>query len=78
MMTEHKPHSDAATIAVRAHGKGLAVSIRKFVGDAFQRRQQRLLHQQAADELKNLPLEVQRDLGWPERFFPDRFFNDKK
>lgn len=62
-MANPKSHGYAAPFAIRAVGRGFALSIRQF----FDARSARRLHRRAERELNALPPELQRDVGWTGR-----------
>lgn len=67
-MTAGKSHQNAVPFALRAVGNGFALTIRQYLDARAVRRRQR----QTEYELANLPPELQRDVGWPERYSHDR------
>ena len=67
-MTAGNSHHSAAPFALRAIGNGFALTIRQYFDARAVRRRQR----QTEYELANLPPELQRDVGWPERQSHDR------
>lgn len=68
-MTAGKSHANVVPFALRAVGKGFALTIRQYLDARATRRRRR----QGENEIANLSPELKRDIGWSEgRYLHDR------
>lgn len=67
-MTAGKTHRQPTPFAIRAAGRNFVLTIRQFLETQAARRRSR----RTEYELDNLPLELQRDVGWHGRLSHDK------